>query len=123
MGGKALSRVGAQRGLGVLMLDTASFSDHIYAHVNKANKMLGFIRRTISWSKIVLPTLRSPFYATLVRSHVENASEIWSPKSVTMLKRTERVQRRATWLMLPNFSYNERLKRLSLLPSQPAEHT
>ena len=43
MGGKILSRVGAQRDLGVLMSDTASFRDHIHAQVNKANKMLGFM--------------------------------------------------------------------------------
>ena len=39
-----------------------------------------------------------------------------SPKSVTMIKRIEGLQRRATKLMLPNRSYNERLKRLALLP-------
>ena len=44
-------------------------------------------------------------YVTLVRSHLEYASEIWSPKSVTMIKRIEGVQRRATKLMLPNLSY------------------
>ena len=33
-----------------------------------------------------------------------------------MIKRIEGVQRRATTLMLPNLSYNERLKRLDLLP-------
>ena len=113
MGGKILSRVGAQRDLGVLM--SGYFSDHIHAQVNKANKMLGFIRRTISGSKILLPTLRS-LYVTLVRSHLEYASEIWSPKSVTVIKRIEGVQRRATRLMLPDFCYNERLKRLNLLP-------
>ena len=51
MGGKVLNRVGAQRDLGVLMSDTANFSDHIHAQVNKANKMLGFIRRTINGTK------------------------------------------------------------------------
>ena len=76
--------------------------------------MLGFIRHTINGNKILSPTLRS-LYVTLVRSHLEYASEIWSPKSVTMIKRIERVQRRATKLMLPNLSYNERLKRLDLL--------
>ena len=39
-----------------------------------------------------------------------------SPKSVTMIKRIEGLQRRATKLMLPNLSYNERLKRLAQLP-------
>ena len=53
MGGKVLSRVGAQRKLGVLMSDKASFSDHIHAQVNMANKMLGFIRHTVSGSKIL----------------------------------------------------------------------
>jgi len=47
---------------------------------------------------------------------LEYASEIWSAKSVTMIKRIEGVQRRATRQMLPNLSYNERLKRLDLLP-------
>ena len=89
-------------------MQLTSFSDHIHAQVNKANKMLGFIRRTISGSKILLPTLRS-FYVTLLRSHLEYASKIWSPNTVTMIKRIEWVQRRATRLMLPDFSYNERL--------------
>ena len=52
---------------------------------------------------------------TLVCSHLEYASEIWSPKSVTIIKRIEGVQRLATRLMLPDFSYNERLKRLNLV--------
>ena len=115
MGGKILSRVGAQCDLGVLLSDTACFSDHIHAQVNKANKMLGFIRRTISRSKILSPTLRS-LHVTLIRSHLEYASEIWSPKSVTMIKRIEGVQRRATRLMLPDSNYNDRLKGLNLLP-------
>ena len=33
-----------------------------------------------------------------------------------MIKRIEGLERRATKLMLPNLSYNERLKRLALLP-------
>jgi len=97
------------------MSDAASFRDQIHAQVNKANKMLGFIRRSISGSKILSPTLRS-LYVTLVRSHLEYASEIWTPKSVTMTKRMEGVQRRVTRLMLPNFSSNVRLKSLDLLP-------
>jgi hypothetical protein len=34
-------------------------------------------------------------YIALVRSHLEYASEVWNPKSVTMIKLLERVQRRA----------------------------
>ena len=97
------------------MSDTASFSDHIHTQVNKANKVLGFIRCTINGGKILSPTLRSLYVIhIIICSNLEYASEIWSPKSVTMIKRIEGVQRCAT--RLPDFSYNECLKRLNLLP-------
>ena len=88
----------------------------IYGQVNKANKMLGFIRRTLNSRSVqFLPTFRS-LYVALVRSHWEYASEIWSPKSVTLIKLIEGVQRPATRLLLPNLTYNERLQQLNLLP-------
>ena len=70
------------RGHGVLITCDARFNEHIYVQVNKANKMLGFIRRSLSSrSDQFLPTFRS-LYVALVRSHlIEYASEIWSPKS------------------------------------------
>ena len=88
-------RVVNQRDLGVLITCDARFSEHIFAQVNKANKMLGFMRRTINRSDQLLPTLRY-LYVVLVRSHLDYASEIWSPKSVTLIKLIERDQRRAT---------------------------
>ena len=72
MRGKVLSRVGAQCNLGVLMLDTASFSDHIHTHVNKANKMLGFICRTVSTSKITNSDVRLGLcYPSLANEHLK----------------------------------------------------
>ena len=116
MRGVTLKRVEAQRDLGVLISCDARFNEHIYTQVNKANKMLGFIRRTInSRSDEFLPTFRT-LYLALVRSHLEYASEIWSPKSVTLIKLIEGVQRHATRLLLPNLTYSERLQQLKLLP-------
>ena len=113
--GKALKQVEDQRDLGVLIICDARFNEHIYAQVNKA-KMLAFIRCSLSSrSDQFLPTSRS-LYVALVRSHLEYASEIWSPKSVTLIKFIEGVQRRATRLLLPNLTYNERLQQLNLLP-------
>lgn len=51
MEAKTLSRVESQRDLGVLVSDTTSFTDNIHAQVNKANKMLGFICRSICGCK------------------------------------------------------------------------
>ena len=75
MGEKILGRVGAQRDLWVFTSDKASLSDHIHAQVSKSNKMLAFIRRKISGSKIFFLTLRS-LNVIFVRSHLEYASEI-----------------------------------------------
>ena len=91
MRGKALKRAEAQHDLGVLITCDARFNEHIYAQVNKANKMLGFIHRSLSSrSDQFLPTFRS-LYVALVRLHLEYASEIWSPKSVTLIKLIEGV--------------------------------
>ena len=77
--------------------------------------MLGFIRRTISISERYYPTLRS-LYTALERSYLDYASEIWSPRSIFMIKLVGGVQRRETRVLLPEVSYNERLERLDLLP-------
>ena len=60
-------------------------------------------------------------YLCLVRSKLCYGSQIWTPKSVTSIKRVERLQRRATKyiLNLPfhcDTSYNQRLAFLDLLP-------
>jgi len=60
MRSKTLKRVEARRDLGVLITCDAWFNEHIYAQVNKANKMLGFICRSLgSRSHQFLPTFRS----------------------------------------------------------------
>ena len=51
MRGKTLNRVEAQRDLGFLITCDARFKEHIYARVNKANKMLGFSSRTLGSRK------------------------------------------------------------------------
>ena len=43
IGTKALNRVDAQCDLGVLINFDTCFNEHIYAQVNKANKMLVFL--------------------------------------------------------------------------------
>ena len=86
---------------------------------SQANKSLGYIRQ--STIKIKTISVRRSLYLTLVRSHLAYASQVWAPQTVDLIKRTERVQRRASKyiLNLPFFcdiSYNHRLSTLNLLP-------
>ena len=65
----------------------------------------------------------STLYLTLVRSQVGYATQVWSPQSVELISRLERVQRRASKYILGlpflcEASYEQRLKKLKLLPNQ-----
>jgi len=116
MNNTTIKRVLNQNDLGIIITTDAHFKEHIYSQVNKANKMLGFMKRTLNTrSDQFLTTFRS-LYLAYVRSHLDYASEIWSPKAVTLIKMIENVQRRATRLILPGLNYNERLNKLNLLP-------
>ena len=97
------------------MPSNAKFHEHIYSVVSRANKMLGFIHRTITRDERLLPTLKTQ-YVALVRSNLEYASEVWCPTSTTLIKLIEGIQRRATRLLLPDLPYCEWLQRLNLLP-------
>ena len=61
------------------MTSNAKFHEHIYSVVNRANKMLGFIRHTITRDKHLLPTLKT-LYVALVQSNPEYASRSGAPR-------------------------------------------
>ena len=102
-----------EKDLGVMFDEALSFDPHIQNSVNKANKMLGLIKRTFSYLD---KNIFGKLYKSLVRPHLEYANAVWYPtlkrQSITM----ERVQRRATKLVRKcnNLSYLERLKYLGL---------
>ena len=81
--------------------------------------MLGFLRR--STFDIQGLSVRRSLYLALVRSPLAYCSQVWSPQTVTLLYSLERIQRRATKLILSlpfrtEISYKTRLLRLGLLP-------
>ena len=108
-----IQKVKAEKDLGVTIDDKLKFRDHITQKVNIANRNLGIIFRTFSYmDKEMFLNL----YKTLVRPHLEYATQIWSPiykKDKVIL---ENVQRRATRLIkcVQNKSYQERLTFLGL---------
>ena len=81
--------------------------------INKANAVMGMIRRTFSFLDC---HLFKKLYTTFVRPHLEYAHPVWSPHLLKHISIIENVQKRATKLVdgLHNYSYSERLRKLDL---------
>ena len=81
--------------------------------VNKANRMLGMIKRNFidRFKETIIP-----LYKSLVRPHLEYCCQIWSPYYKKDIKLIEGVQRRASKLVagMQDFNYNDRLQMLGL---------
>ena len=77
----------------MLVDETSSFNKHIQNQVNKANSIMGLIRRTCT--HLDEPNFKYLFQA-LVRPHIEYAETFWSPFKVGDIEKIENVQRRAT---------------------------
>ena len=100
--------------LGLVTNCNLSWNNHIYKITSKANKILGFIKRTCRGLKDVT-TLRA-LYLALVRSQLEFYSVVWSPYQASNVRKLERIQRRATKLILKTTDeYQQRREKLNLL--------
>ena len=102
-----------EKDLGVTFDRLLSFDIHIKNCVNKANQMVGLVKRTFSYlDKETFGLL----YKALVRPHLEYANVIWFPGLKRQSVAIEKVQRRATKLLseCKSMSYKERLSYLGL---------
>ena len=81
--------------------------------INKANAVMGMIRRTFSFLDC---HLFKKLYTTFVRPHLAYAHPVWSPHLLKHISIIENVQKRVTKLVdgLRNYSYSERLRKLDL---------
>ena len=79
MNGQELDWVMEEKDLGVIVDNTLKSSKHCQMVVNKANRMLGMIRRNTSCKtkEVILP-----LYRALVRPHLEYCVQFWSPSLV-----------------------------------------
>ncbi|XP_076030414.1 uncharacterized protein LOC143018713 [Oratosquilla oratoria] len=108
-----LKEIASEKNVGVIINDKLSCVDHLAEKVNKANKIVGLIRRTF----VTLDaTIFKSLFVALVRPHLEYANQVWSPHLVKDIEMVENVQRRATRMVpeLKGLSYEERLRRLNL---------
>ena len=108
-----------ERDLSVWISANLTWNTQVSEQSSCANKLLGYIRRNTRF--IHSTTVRRTMYLTLIRPHLGYATQIWSPQSIDMLVRLEKIQRRATKYILslpfncPD-SYTSRLQSLNLLP-------
>ena len=99
--------------MGVIFDDKLKFGEHLAEKVNKANNIVGLIRRSF----VNLDTeVFKPLFVTLVRPHIEYANQVWCPHLVKDIVTVENVQRRATKMVpqLKDLTYEERLRKLKL---------
>ena len=103
----------AEKDVGVTIDNKLSFDKHITEKVNKANSIIGVIRRTFEY--LDLKTFRM-LYVRLVRPHLEYVNPVWNPYLKKHIDMIENIQRRATKLIpgLSDLSYEDRLRRLKL---------
>ena len=103
-----------EKDLGVFITNDLNFDHHIAKSVKKANQILGMIARTYD-DKSKKNILQ--LYKSLVRPHLEYASQLWRPYKQTQINMIEKVQRRATKMIkgLSQTSYEERLQKCQLL--------
>ena len=83
--------------LGVTISSDLSWGKHVFATVNKANIVLGTIKRSIGTNN---RDVFSQLYKSLVRPILEYAAPVWSPYLIKDIVALEKVQRRASRLAL-----------------------
>ena len=109
-----LEEVEEEKYLGVLIHRTISVSNNCAAAVSKANQMAGNVYRNVTPKSVQTVV---PLYKTLVRSHLEYCSLVWSPYLNKDILRNERLQRMVI-KMIPSISalnYEGRMKRTGLI--------
>ena len=99
--------------LGVQFDSKLTFDGHIQEKINKAYSVLGIIKRNFIYvdkSTFIL------LYKAMVRPHIEYAHSVWNPFFKGNIDNIEKVQKRATKLVisLKHLRYKERLEQLKL---------
>lgn len=107
------------RDLGVIHDSKLLFDSHIETMVSKAFKALGFLIRVCASFRSIKPL--KVLYCSLVRSHLEYASQVWNPQYEIYKSRVESVQRK--FLRYLDFkakqfsvNYEHRCRRYHFLP-------
>jgi hypothetical protein len=111
-----------EKDISVLVDDQLNYSQHtcIQQKINKANSIMGLIRRTFTY--LNEHNFKYLFQA-LVRPHLEYAAAVWSPYKQHDIDSMKNVQRRATKQRpsLKDMEYPDRLKKIKM-PTLKCRH-
>ncbi len=110
---RPLPRDYEEKDLGITFEDNLKFNKHITNIVNRANRLLGMIKRSFSHMDSELFLC---LYKSLVRSILDYGSPVWNPSTKKNRQLLENVQRRGTRIVpeLRGLSYTQRLEKLNL---------
>ena len=108
-----LTPVNSEKDLGITFQHDMKFDIHINNIVNKANRLLGLVKRTFSYMD------RDTFfiiYKSIIRPIIDYGDSVWNPSLKKHIQMIENIQRRGTKLVpeLININYTDRLKMLNL---------
>jgi len=108
-----LEKVKSMVDLGVRFDSNLTFRDHISEKINKTYSVLGIIKGNFTYMDEDTFIL---LYKSMVRPHVEFANSVWCAYKIGDLKKIEKIQKRATNLVIKwkNKSYIDRLIYLNL---------
>ena len=114
LNGQPMERVHQYKYLGVVLTDDLTWSAHIREITNKARKVIGLLYRQF-YSMSSTPSLLQ-LYTSLVRPHLEYASQVWDPFLIKDIQKLESVQRFALKMCCKSWSssYSENLQQSSL---------
>ena len=116
---KVLPSTTQEKDLGVWVTSNLTWKKQTLDQCAQANKLLGYLNRSATDVKNV--STRRTLYLAVVRPTLEYATQVWSPQSIDLIKRAERIQRRATKFILNlpymcSENYKERLVLSNLIP-------
>ena len=83
---KELTTTSVEKDLGIWVASDLTWTKHVLERCAKANKLLGFVRR--SGGEIANSRTRRKLYLSVVRPVFGYASQVWSPQTIGLIRRT-----------------------------------
>ena len=102
--GVAIGRCKVMNDLGVLIDDKLNMNEHVDFIVNRAKRLLGFVKRQAKCFSD--PYVSKALYCSLVRPLLDYCATSWNPFTCTQIERIESIQKQFLLFALRNLGWN-----------------